>query len=136
MPIPIACLAAKGVVRDADSNNISVYNIIEQLNPEAFPGIFPELSLLGIWRRVDNEGPSDLQLVITNNQHQLSDSVVRLDFGTTTRSRTIVSLQGMPVLEPGRLRFEFRQHGALLSSYEIVVDPAAPRVQAVGDPPH
>src|SRR5262245_37650813 len=112
------CLAALGVIRDAASNNISVYSIVDQLAAEAFPVFLQQIFVLGIWEREDGD-PATINLGFRalNNQQQISAGNIEVIWGGQRRHRTIFALQGLVVREPGELRFEFSRDGAVLASY-------------------
>ncbi len=129
------CLAAKGVVRDAETNTISVFSILEQIGAVGFPFIFQELGVLALWRR-SQEDPSSFDLVfsITNNNTRLGqETTVRIAFEQGTVHRSIITLQGVVVAEPGELRFSFSQNGAQVATYAIVVRPPEHRVVETHD---
>jgi hypothetical protein len=124
VPTAIVCLAAKGVVRDADSGNISVFAILERLAPEGFPVLLQEVGLLIIWRRLQGEPQVfDAVVQIHNNSRQLLQSPLRADFGPTALHRSIVSLQGLVIYEPGNLRFSVSIGTDEVAHYEVEVTP-------------
>lgn len=132
MPRSVICLAAKGLVRDVETNTISVFGILEQLNPDALPAFIPEAGVFVLWRRVGNEGPSDVTFVCRNNQLELARQVIRVDFENQQACRSLIGLRGMPVHEAGSVSFEFRQDGVdqPLALYEIMITPPRARVES------
>jgi hypothetical protein len=124
----IICLAAKGVVRDADTGNISVYSILEQFNAEGFPFFVQELALLATWKRKQNDPPDvDLRVKVRNNDRVLSNEPIRVTFGDKLLNRSIVNLRGLVVHEVGALHFEFVHDDKVIANYSIDIQAPAPR---------
>jgi len=118
----ILCLAAKSVIRDAETGTISVYSILEQLNAEGFPFFLQELAVLGMWRRDADDVPDiDLQVRVRNNDRVLLTGPVRVAFADKPLHRTIVNLRGLV----GQVHFEFVRDGNVTASYSIDVQAAA-----------
>jgi hypothetical protein len=126
----LICLAAKGVIRDANSNNVSVFSILEQLTPEGFPAFMQELDVLSVWQR-DAGDPKDqeLRFVVRLNKTEKIAVKVELRFGEALINRNIANLRGIVVDEPGELSFSFSQGKKTLAQYAVVVK--APPATAV-----
>jgi hypothetical protein len=127
----VVCLAAKGVVRDAATNTISVYAIIEDLLPEGFPFLIQEMAVLSIWRRDSNEaGQYDLTLSIELNGKVLNATEVQVDFQKALANHTIINIGGMIIPESGVLRFVFQRGDTMVAEYGVAIAAPAPRIEA------
>ena len=124
----IICLAAKGVVRDAETGTISVYSILEQINAEGFPFFVQELALLAMWKREqDDPADIDLRVNVRNNNRVLSNEPFRVAFGEMPLNRSIVNVRGLVVHEPGEVHFEFLRDNQVIAHYSVDVRAPAPR---------
>lgn len=131
---PNLCVAAMGVVHDSATNNVSLFNILEELRPAGFPLFVQQIGVLAMWEREAGDPEHiDLTFVLRNNDQQLAELPVAVAFGVARRHRTLLGLGGIVVQQPGELVAEFRRDGAVVASYIVhVVAPAAAAVNAGG----
>lgn len=134
MPKPLVCLAARSVLRDRDTDTISLFSILESLRAEGLPVFIQEVGVLVMWKREEDE-PSvhELKFRILNNSRVLHELPVRVDFREGRTNRTIVNLRGMPIEEPGEVRFAFFDGESEIASYRVAIEAPEPRVTSVGD---
>ncbi|MEW5844393.1 MAG: hypothetical protein AB1775_14130 [Bacteroidota bacterium] len=104
MLTPKLCLIAEGVIRDAVSNNISIYNILEGITAQGFPFFFQHLDFLVLWEKeevdpVIYEG----SLLVKNNDDILISDKFKIDFEKKQKNRSIVNINGLLVKKPGTL---------------------------------
>src|SRR5262245_34005358 len=95
----ILCLAAKGVIRDVQTNNISVFEILEQLRSSAVPFVLQESGLLAVWKRsLDDAAQFDVTLRVVNNGELLFEQPINVVFSAgSTTNRSVVSIMGLVV---------------------------------------
>lgn len=132
----VVFFAAKGVIRDVVTNNISVFSILEAIQNEVSPFFVQELGVFAMWRR-DPGDPStyELEFVIRNNDSRFNAMPVKVNFGEGLAHRTTINVSGVVVHEAGKLTFEFRHGEDVVASYAIDVSiqpPAAPAPPAAG----
>lgn len=121
----IVFFAAKGVIRDANTNNISAFSILESLQGETLPFFIQELGVFAMWRRdAGDPGSYELQFVVRNNEELYNSMTVGINFDRALAHRTTVNVGGIVVREAGKLSFEFRLGDEVLASY--VMDVTAP----------
>jgi hypothetical protein len=126
---PILCVAARGIIRDAASNNVSIFSILEELRPDGFPSLLSEVQVLGLWAREPGDPEvTNLTLRIANNEIEVLRSDLSVQFQTSTRHRSIVTIGTLVIQQPGQLTFTFRRGDDLLASYTIAIN--APAQQA------
>src|SRR5271167_4741730 len=102
----IACVR---MIVDANSNNISCIEVLEQLSVASFPNVFPEVAIVWCIAREANEPEAvPARFHIFLNETQLYEAPVEVAFQGTLRTRAIVRLAGLVITNPGQLRFEFR----------------------------
>ena len=109
-------LCSRAIV-DADSNNLSLINVIEQININDEPkpdGFIPiPFEVVSYWSRIEVDKPANGQVNITlisPSGKLINTNEVPLDLKNFQRERQRVSYPGIPASEPGRYVFhiEFR----------------------------
>ena len=127
------CFVAEGVVRDADTNSISAFNILEGIIPAGVPFFLQRLTFFTLWQREDRDPPQvNGQFRITIGEQVLHDAQVRMDFQNVLRTRMVLNMSGLVVPAPGVLRFEVNLVGGVRAEYMIDVQPP-PVAVAVAD---
>lgn len=118
-----AMICARGIVIDSKTNNVSIFNILEQLNSEGFPLIIPEFSVFNFLERTsDDPSEYDLEVVITNNDVELLRGPLKVNFEDKFKNRAVISIGGLAVPNPGILRTSLLYKGQELGSWDIVVE--------------
>ena len=75
------CLVAKTIVRDSQTQNVTVVSIFEEFHPEGFPVFVPEIGVLAMWRREeDDPQKQEIQFTVLNNERELFAAPVEVDF--------------------------------------------------------
>ncbi len=120
-------LCAEGVVRDSESNNISVYNILERIQPAGFPVFIQRLFVLAFLDRLPTD-PERFECVVrvTIGEVELTSLPGRVNFQGRTVARWIIQLQGLVIPNPGVLSITLLSGGQRLSSYNIDVGVVPP----------
>jgi hypothetical protein len=124
------CLAARAVIRDSATNAVSVFQLLDNISPQALPLVLPDASVLAVWER--EEGDPDLinlEFTTHNNGTQVNATQVIVDWPTTTVNRFIINLAGLVISEPGQMSFTFKRDGNVLANYSFRV--AAPPAQVI-----
>jgi hypothetical protein len=125
---PLLTLVAVAVIRDAESNSISAFSILDGIVPVSLPLFMQNLSFLVFWRR-DQQDPADMgaTFTVSLNGNALATQVMSVNFGNGLRHRTVANLGGLVVPASGPLTFSLRLDNEVLAEY--VVDVVAPQVQ-------
>lgn len=130
-------VVAESVVRDAQSNNISVFNILEAFAANAFPAVFARLAVLFMLTR-DEGDPAQfpLMLRITQGDHGEDAFPVDCNFAEHRRTRSIVQLGGLAVRGAGQIRFLLLHGHQELGAWVIEVSQRQmPAPQIIEAPP-
>jgi hypothetical protein len=122
-------LCAKGVVIDVKTNNVSVFNIMEDIAPASFPIILVELTVLNVLER-DSGDPETVKcaLRISMGSEILFEQALDVDFQGKPRHRSVIALAGLPIRHPGTLVTTFEGAGKTMARYEVTVQ--SPQVTA------
>ena len=133
------CFAALAVVRDADTNGISAFNILEGITGAGMPFLIQNVSFFVLWER-DLADPERVPgtFTVTLNGQALTTQQVTIDFQGRTANRTTVNLNGLIISTPGTLNFRLALEVGAVAEYHFDVQgpPAAVQVQGVAANPH
>src|SRR5439155_1886940 len=101
-----ACLVAQGVTRDADTDTITIYNILEGVAAEGFPLFLGNLSLFCLLEKTADE-PNEYSgtFSISLGRTELASQGVALNFQGHQRNRVIIRIPGAVLPNPGDLIF-------------------------------
>jgi hypothetical protein len=113
-------VCAESVVRDAETNSISVFNILEDISSAAFPVALPKLSVLFILER-DLSDPEQATCLITlrMGNHPIGQATIEGDFEGKLRTRAILVAQGVVISEPGILTIDVVVNETVVGSWDI-----------------
>ncbi|MCI0488618.1 MAG: hypothetical protein L0229_18680 [Blastocatellia bacterium] len=121
-------ICAEKVIRDAETNSVSIINLIEGINAQAFPVLIPGVSVFGLFEK-DKDDPTRFKskLDIVHNKSIIFSTTSTLDFEDKQRTRFIVSISGLIISDPGSLEFIFYRDKGRVGSYQF-------NVNLVGEP--
>jgi len=113
---------AEGISVDQFTNNASAFNIIEQLNFQSLPVVFPKLVVLTLMEREASdpqEFGANLTIVLAGNE--IAKIALEFKFQNSLRHRNIVTLGGLPITQPGIMEIFITVNGEKIVSYSIEV---------------
>lgn len=116
------CFAAEGVARDADTNELAVFNVFEGVSALAFPLFLRRIAYLIAWEREGNEPEvtnGRFQLIL--DQNVLTEVAISVDFQGRQQVRTILRIQGPVIPAPGRLHFVAALDNGLRAEYSFLI---------------
>lgn len=118
----LVSVVAAYTVRDAETNEISLFKIFEGLLAEGFPVLLPAVSFFTLWEKGKEEGNEhDTVLKIEIGEKTLISKNLKLDFQGKSRARQICNLKGLILPEPGLLRFSLAINGKATAEYVVDV---------------
>lgn len=117
-------LCAMGVVVDQNTNNVSIFNILESLSSPGFPLFVQKIDLLCVLERdAKDKNKVELELRINNNKAvELFKGPLKVDFQDKFRNRSIVNLNGMAIPNPGKLNFVLYHDNKELAAYSVEIN--------------
>ena len=127
----IISFCADGIVRDAISNNISAYNILETISSPGFPLFIQRIFFFCLLSRDEGESNDyELNLKVLNNDTEIMDIPVKAQFKNKPRNRQIVEIGGIAIPTSGNLTFILYHRGSVICSYSIEIkDISKPKVK-------
>ena len=124
-------LCAEGVVLDHLTNNLSIFNILEQFNFQTLPVAFPKMVIISVVDR-DKDDPDkwEARLKIDLAGSIIMDMPVEYNFRGLLRTRNLVTLGGLPITRPGIMEIYLVKDDMKLAPYTIDIPvPLAPTVE-------
>lgn len=107
----ISFLASEGASFDHDDSRLSIFKIIDQIEPVSLPLSIPKIVLtMVVTRSHDEPDTIDGILSIVNNEHHIWDEKQPgpIKFDDKLTARMIIVMNGLPVTLPGTLNFTFK----------------------------
>jgi hypothetical protein len=123
MKLLLLCCAQSCTV-DKTTNNVSIFNIIEEVQAPSFPGAIVPFSVFALITRTKREASTQtayLQVFKDNQIKPILEAPMNLDFQQQFRTRAIGNLGGLVVESPGMLRFVIREKRSELGSWAVPV---------------
>jgi hypothetical protein len=116
------CMVANAIIRDAETNVLSAFNILEGFVPAGFPFFVQQLSCFVLWERGDAD-PEHVagNFTVVLDQEELTNARIQVDF-VSRRNRSIVNMNGLLVPHPGVLHFRFALDGGAAAEYAVDVE--------------
>lgn len=123
------CLVAEGVSVDRQTNELSIYNVLEGIEASGFPLFVQRISFLTVYERDVATDPEVVngQMQVTLGDNAVMTQAVTINFQGKKRSRIILRFGGLLVPAPGDLRFRFIIPNGPPAEYKIEVE--APALQ-------
>ncbi len=115
-------VVSEGVSIDQLTNQLSLFNILEQVASTKFPFPLPFAAAVSLWVAEDGDDSRDFQcllrVILPNGiQHEFTSN---FNF-RARRHRVIQRLEGLPINVTGVLRFEVLLNGEYIASHEVDV---------------
>jgi hypothetical protein len=125
-------LCAQGVVRDADSGNVSVFNIMENIQAAGFPFFIQQMVVFALFERLREDSTQyEILFRLSMGTTELFTTPLAIDFQDKLRNRTTLHIRGLVVPQPGVLRVSAELGDTILGTYEVRIDHVTPpRVEA------
>jgi hypothetical protein len=118
-------LCAEGVSIDKQSNNATIFNIIEQLNLKHLPVVFPKMVIFSVFERDDGDPETwDGEFSICIDGSEAARDALPINFQGQKVTRTILTVAGLPITQPGKMEISIYEKGGKtrkMLSYSIGV---------------
>lgn len=115
-------LAAEGVVVDRESNNASVFNMIEEVHFLNYPLVIPKIIIYcGLLREPADPAQHHLTLEMSVEGESFLQDNLAFNFGGGNRNRLIINIAGLAIPKPGFLRYAIKNGPEVLGAREIMV---------------
>lgn len=121
----LSFICAESVFVDANSKQVCIFNLLEELSVQAFPASIPRFCVLVILKR-DTADPDNvvLQLSAKVDREKIFAIPFSVSFDGKTRARSIVQLRGAYLSKAGSLEIAVLTEGNSLGSWSIEINAA------------
>jgi len=127
-------VVSEGVTVDKFTNQLSLFNILEGVASNNFPFVLPYFVAVSMWMMEDGDGERDFQVMLRVTMPNLAPQEFTTNFKfISRRHRVLQRIQGLPLNEPGVLRFEVLLNGQHAASHEV--DVSRKEMDTEGSPP-
>lgn len=133
----IICLVADSVIRDAETQLVSVFNILEGITSEGFPLVIPKLTFFSLWGRDEGDARQfTARFTINLDGTELKSLEVPINFSDKVRNRNFVAIHGLLIPRPGSIVFSLKiPEVEQMAQYIIEINVASPaRTEVVSTP--
>ncbi len=118
-------LVAQGASVDQQTNNVTLFNVIDEMRFSKFPSVFPQLVAVSSWNAEPGDADRDFQVGV----RVIGAGADPINFQRNMRipgrrARVLLYFQGIPVKAPGELVFELLLDGQHKASHLIDVTQA------------
>ena len=118
---------------DLRSNQVSIFNILDNVNAPSFPIVLDKISVLAIFSDDITSGEYNILMDIVLNDEVLASGPIVVKFGGHTVTRTFTEIGGLILKAPGDLKFSLKYEGNEIGEWRIKVqDFSSTVVQATG----
>ncbi len=119
----ILSVCAESIVRDTVNNQISVFNIVEEINTPVFPHAIHKLSsLFYLIRDKEDAIENELSIRFIINGDEINRFPIHSDFQDKFKTRVIVNLQGLVIPGPGSLHAILYLDEKDIGSWDILIN--------------
>ena len=115
-------VVSEGVSVDQLTNQLSLFSVLEEVRSPDFPFVLPSAAAVSLWMKEAGDNDRDFQcmlrVTLTDGSQREFTSNFRF---RARRHRVILKIQGLPLNEPGMLRFEVLLNAEYVASHEVDV---------------
>ncbi len=128
-----ACFVAEGVAVDRDTNQVSVWGLVERLDASGYPVGIPKVTFVCLWERtLADPAYSTADFLVAVDGRQLVRQQVAVDFGAGLAHRSTIRVEGLTLEHPGNVVFGLAIPGHVAAEWSVI---AAAAPLAVGSEP-
>jgi len=116
-------LCAEGVVVDRRTNNVSIFNMMEEINSMGFPLLINKLyAVCLINREANDEDTTEANFEFKLDNKVLLNANTSINFQNRQKTRAVLEVSGLVIPVPGILKVSLLKDGDVISFNEIVIN--------------
>lgn len=114
---------ARGASVDKFSNSLSIFEILEGIQPDSFPTVIPKVLVVAMAERSDqHEGVTQATLVFRTEDETLIEGTMEFTFHpNSTGARAVLEMPGLPIITPKDIIVELTPPGGDTASTRLHV---------------
>lgn len=119
----ILIMCSEGIVLDRNTNNISVFNILEDIGSVGFPLLMQKFYFFSSVMKEGNDKKEEyeLNLEVSVNDTIILTSKININFNRKLKTRAIVQFGGLAIPKAGTMCFKLLYGKRILGEYSIFV---------------
>ena len=117
----ISIICCESVIRDIETNNITLVNLIEGISVEALPLLIPKFSIFVSSSNEEINKIFDVDLEVKNNEIIIHRGSIKINFETNNNSRNIIRFNSLFIPTAGKLHISILKDGTLIKETTIEV---------------
>ncbi|HNY50593.1 MAG TPA: hypothetical protein PLV50_01385 [Smithella sp.] len=118
----IYLLCADGIVIDRRTNNVSLFNVVEEINSVGFPLLINKLYAICLMNReVHDEDMTDAHFEFKLDNKVLLKANTSINFQQKQRTRVVLEVSGLVIPVPGTLKVSLLRDGEVIACNEIEI---------------
>ena len=115
---------ADKIIRDPETNSVSILNVVEEFSSHIFPYVYPNLDFILLWTRESND-PIELEVEfkISMGTNTLLTRNYTINFNDKLKMRTRFIISKLVIPSPGTMTFIITSqlNKMINASYEVKV---------------
>lgn len=116
-------LCADGIVIDRRTNNVSLFNVVEEINSVGFPLLINKLYAICLMNReVHDEDMTDAHFEFKLDNKVLLKAKTNINFQQKHRTRVVLEVSGLILPVPGTLKVSLLREGEVIACNEIEIN--------------
>ena len=113
-------LVCEAAFIDSRTNNLSLINVLDEINAQGLPVVIPKLFTVAVIEREKKEKASpEFILRISQGKKKLVDQRIKVDFQGKKRVRQLIEFNGFMLHKPGDLCFRMNYKGRKFAEYHL-----------------
>lgn len=116
----LSFVIAEEIIRDVDSDKITLVNVVEQLNAVSFPVFLSKCSAF-LYLEREEEGDKEIEATVKFilNEKVLLNSPIKFSFKDKNRTRVLIKINGVVFNEEGNFKAELAIGEQKFTSYAV-----------------
>ena len=116
-------LCAEGVVVDRRTNNVSIFNMMEEINSVGFPLLINKLyAVCLINREANDEDTTEAHFEFKLDDKVLLNANTSINFQNRQKTRSVLEVSGLVIPVPGTLKVSLLKDEEVISCNEIAIN--------------
>jgi hypothetical protein len=103
----LSFIVCEDVIRDVDSDRVTLVNVMEQLTSTSYPFFLPKLAIFIFLEKENSEQDINGNVLLKNNDSIIFNHEIVFSFTEKDRARLLLKFNGLAVTAPGELYAEF-----------------------------
>ena len=115
-------LVSRSVSVDQETNQVSIFDVIEEASASKFPSNIPNCVAISLWRKDPREADEEMQVMLNITLPDGKAHKFPINFQMKNRRHRIIQrMEGLPIPKEGEIRFEVSLNGEHAATHIVDV---------------